>query len=320
MKKNWLRMGLLSALGVWAMTGCGDTIAEEGESDSNGNEASDDDSEGDTDTDTDTDSETEEEPDSEDAFGCAITGGGTQSGYYTFDLDLCDDNYKVQTNPWGGAVQTITAGGNDVFRVDSMEEPAGGEAWDIAAFPSVYRGTAQGGNPSEDSGMPIAVSDIETIPTGFATNSSSIEFGGNVTFDVYFTEAETYSRGAPDVYLMVWFDANALNPINTEGEGWSCRGDPPTYIDSCSGAGSVQIDDKTFYRFFGSNGHAPVISYAPETRFDAWEFDLNDFIQDAAAEGYLTDSMYLQSIQAGFELVTGGEGITVEGFYTRINE
>ena len=318
MKRNWLRIGLLSALGAWAMTGCGDTIAEEAESDNSGNGASDNSSDGNTDLGT--DSNTEKEADGEDDFGCAITGGGTKSGYFTFKLALCGDSYNVQTNPWGGAVQTITAGGNDVFRVDSMQELSGKEAWDVAAFPSVYRGTAQGGNPTENSGMPIAVGDINTIPTGLATNSSSIRFGGNTTFDVYFTNNQTYTRGAPDVFLMVWFAANTFNPINGDDEGWDCWRDPPTYIDSCSDAGSVQIGDKTFYRFYGSNGHSPVISYVPESELDTWEFDLADFIRDAVSEGYLTDSMYLQSIQAGFELATGGEGLAIKGFYTRINE
>ena len=137
-------------------------------------------------------------------------------------------------------------------------------------------------------------------------------------YDVYFTNDEEYTSGGPDVYLMVWFHANGLNPINGPGEGWSCASDAPTYVESCSAAGSVNVDGSTFHRFIGPNGPATVISYVPETRMDEWEFDLKDFIDDAVDQGVVSEAMYLQSIQAGFELVSGGSGLTVHGFYADV--
>lgn len=252
-------------------------------------------------------------------FDQTIEGGGTQSGFFTFELTVDGKNYNVQTNPWGGADQTITAGGDAIFRVDSMQEPGGGNPWDIAAFPSVYIGAAHGGaNPTTGSGLPIAVGSIQSVQTGLATNAKSIAYTGNTTYDVYFTNAEQYTAGGPDVYLMVWFHANGLNPINSPGEGWDCRSTPPTYVDSCTGAGSVDIGGKTFHRFVGPNGPATVISYVVEDTMESWEFDLKDFIDDAVAEGVLTEAMYLQSVQAGFELVTGGAGLTVKSFYANV--
>ena len=79
-------------------------------------------------------------------------------------------------------------------------------------------------------------------------------YQGNATYDVYFTNSESYAGGPPDTYLMVWFDAKGLNPINSEGEGWSCGGVPPTYIQACTGAGETTIAGKKFHRFFGING------------------------------------------------------------------
>lgn len=255
-------------------------------------------------------------------FGLEIEGGSTEEGFALIDLTIEGDAYKVTTNPWGGAEQTIAAGDGVVFTVVSMEAPAGGEAWDVAAFPSVFRGASYGGDRTDDSGMPIQISAIEAVETGMSTNASAITYNGNTTYDVYFTNDEDYNvdgEGPPDVYLMVWFDANAINPINSEGEGWSCASDPPTYIEACTGAGSVEIDGKTFHRFIGPNGNSTVISYAPEERFDEWEFDLNDFITDAVAEGVLTESMYLQSVQGGFELIEGGAGLTIYDYYVHVN-
>jgi len=251
-------------------------------------------------------------------FDQTIEGGGTSDGYETFNLTIDGDNYNVQTNPWGGADQTITAGGDFVFRVDSFQEPAGGNPWDVAAFPSVYLGKAQGGGSTPDSGMPIQASAITGVATGLSTNSTSIEFTGNTTYDVYFTDAESYTSGGPDVYLMVWFDSHGLNPINGDDEQWNCRSTAPTYIDSCSDAGSIGIGGLTFHRFVGSNGAADVISYVPETPMDEWEFDLRHFIDDAVQQGVVQTTQYLQSIQAGFEIVSGGVGLTVDGFYADV--
>jgi len=258
----------------------------------------------------------------EGGFGRGITGGDTRSGFAMIDLSIGGDQYLVTTNPWGGATQTITAGGDVVFTVDSMEAPAGGNAWDVAAYPSVFRGASYGGQRTQDSGMPIQVSAIESVRTGMKTNATAITYKGNTTYDVYFTNDEDYNvggSGPPDVYLMVWFHSNAINPINSEGEGWSCAGQPPTHIEACTGGGSVTIGGKTFYRFIGPNGEAEVISYAPASNFNEWEFDLNDFISDAVAQGVLTNGMYLQSVQGGFELIEGGAGLTIYDYYVDVN-
>jgi hypothetical protein len=246
--------------------------------------------------------------------GQAIAGGGTVSGFNTLTLNIGSDEYKVQTNPWGGAEQTITAGDDSVFRIDSITHPAGAEDWEVASFPSVYRGMPYGGDGTAESGMPIAISDINNVSVGLAINALETGYQGNATFDVYFTNGESYTGGPPDVYLMVWFDAKGLNPINSPGEGWTCAGDPPTFIEACSAAGDATIEGKKFYRFVGPNGAAQVITYVPETRMNAWEFDLNGFIQDAVGAGVLNSNMYLQGVQGGFELADAGAGLTIQEF------
>lgn len=255
-------------------------------------------------------------------FGREVLGGQTRDGYSTDPLQIGGEQYMVTTNPWGGATQVITSGNGAIFTVDSMVAPEGGNAWDVASFPSVFRGTSYSGDRTMESGMPIQISNIDSVRTGMKTNATSITYKGNTTYDVYFTNAEDYNvggNGPPDVYLMVWFHSNAINPINTEGEGWTCASQPPTHIDSCTGAGSLQIDGKTFHRFVGPNGESTVISYAPDQNFNVWEFELNDFIEDAVTQGVLSESMYLQSVQGGFELIEGGSGLTIEDYYVNVN-
>lgn len=255
-------------------------------------------------------------------FGQEVVGGQTRDGFSTITITVGGDQYMVNTNPWGGAEQVITAGGEAIFTVDSMIAPEGGNAWDVASFPSVFRGASYSGDRTAESGMPIAVSEIESVRTGMKTNATAVPYTGNTTYDVYFTNSPDYNiegSGPPDVYLMVWFHSEGINPINGDGEGWSCAADAPTHIDSCTGAGSVEIDGKTFHRFIGPNGESSVISYAPEVNFEQWEFDLNDFIDDAVTQGVLTEAMYLQSVQGGFELIDGGAGLSVQDYYVSVN-
>lgn len=269
------------------------------------------------DTDTDTDpTDTGAPPAS--GFGREIVGSGTADGFSTIPLSIGGEEYKVLTNPWGGATQTITAGDGAVFRVDSITHPAGGNDWDVASFPSVFKGMSYSGESTADSGLPLEIADITHVYTGLQNNALAATYQGNATYDVYFTNSENYSGGPPDTYLMVWFDAKGLNPINSAGEGWTCGGVPPTYIQACSAAGETVVAGKKFYRFFGLNGNSTVISYAPETRMEVWEFDLAAFIQDSVEGGALSSDMYLQSVQAGFELADAGAGLTIEDFYIDI--
>lgn len=247
----------------------------------------------------------------------SFEGGGEESGYHVFELTRDGESYNVQTNPWGGGNQIIRAGDGNAFEVVQMIAPDGGNDWDVAAYPSVYKGTDQGGFSTQNSGMPIAISDITSVRTGLSTNTRSITFQGNTTYDVYFTHSAEFSGGPPDNFLMVWFDAEGFNPINSD-EGYNCSSQAPSFVAACSDEDRIQIQGKVFYRFFGSNGHADVVSYVPTQAMDSWEFDLKYFIDDSVARGYLEPDMYLVSIQAGFEMAEGGAGLEVKDFYADV--
>ncbi|MCH2110738.1 MAG: hypothetical protein MK135_15555 [Polyangiaceae bacterium] len=252
-------------------------------------------------------------------FGQEIQGGSTASGFEIIDLTIGDDKYLVQANPWrSGTSQTLSVGQGKVFSIDSLSTSAP-DPYQVMTFPSVYKGVAQGRQRSEGSNLPKAISELTTIPTGMKTNTSAINFGGNATYDVYFTYDENYSGGgSPDIYLMVWFSSNAMNPLISGGD-YSCSGQPPTHLDACTDQGSLTVGGKTFHRFYGATGSSPVISYVAETPMDEWEFDLKNFIDDATANNYVDSSMYLQSVQGGFEVISGGVGLTMEDFYVTIN-
>ena len=47
--------------------------------------------------------------------------------------------------------------------------------------------------------------------------------------------------------------------------------------------------------------------------------NLKDFINDAVSRGYLESSWYLHDIEAGFEICSGGEGLTVNSFSVSVS-
>lgn len=253
--------------------------------------------------------------------GLQIEGEGTADGTDYLSVAIAGKQYFVQANAWGGATQEITAGSGAVFHVDSFENAPGAEAWDVGAYPSVLLGSRyQGYGATKNSGMPIAVNKITSIPTGLSTNRMALpNVVANTAYDVWFTDGEVYSTENPDlaVLLMVWFGSHNVNPITDAG--YSCGGDAPTYTTACPTHGTFEYKGVTFHRFVGSHADGSIVmSYLAESPMDQWAFDLADIIADATEQEVISPEMYLQNIQAGFEIIENGAGLSIDCFYADV--
>jgi hypothetical protein len=49
-------------------------------------------------------------------------------------------------------------------------------------------------------------------------------------------------------------------------------------------------------------------------------FDLKDFINDAVSRGYLKPDCYLDSMEAGFEIIQDGQGLTTRSFSASVTK
>jgi hypothetical protein len=255
-----------------------------------------------------------------DAFGQEFTGAdGVYDSFRVRPRTIGGRQYFVQTNPWrDGTAQAIRLDHNWLFLIESLSNGTALQPWDVITFPSIFAGTDHAGNFTEGSGMPIAYNQITSVATGFSTNADQVAFEGNATYDTYWTASPTYSGGAPDTYLMVWLWGSGLNPITDTG--YNCWDQTPTFIGSCTNLGTVVIAGHNFYRFYGSNHEGrPVVSYVIENRVAALQFDLMTFAQDAVTQGLMDASYHLQSVQAGFEVISGGVPLGVNGFYVHVN-
>ena len=268
--------------------------------------------------------------------GSSDTGGGTggntnnSSGtsdvtvnncqkFYDKAVTIDNTGYRVKTNAWAASdnEQCLDIGGSTVFTVTKQTAYSSSS---VKTYPAVYRGYNYG-SESAGHGMPRQVSGINSILTGFHTNSSSISGQFNSTYDVYFSNSANGVTGAPNTYLMVWLDHQGkFNPISNSYS--SCGGNTSSIsgIDSCTSFKNVVIEGAgTFDVFVGSNGGAAVISFLRTVTTDNLDFDLMNFVNFSVGNSLLSNSSYLYSIQAGFEIMNGGQGLQAQKFYADVN-
>jgi hypothetical protein len=256
------------------------------------------------------------------------SGGELLSGSISGALDRVKvlgtngESYVVQNNAWGSnssdGSQVIQYTGNS-FQIMRQAAPPNGDQ--VTSFPSVFIGSNgfRGSNGSLttalDDGLPIRVSDIQSVQTRLRHNGGNGDY--NVTYDVWFAANPPQGEydTAQSAFLMVWL----YKPGNRTAIG--CNGNSP----------NVTVDGRTWRLCVGNRsegsdgngGNAPVISYLHEgAAIPDYAFDLNVFIRDAITRsqaGQLNGAnfnanLFLTDVFGGFEIWSGGQGLRVDEF------
>lgn len=240
------------------------------------------------------------------------------------------EKYIIQNNNWGNeAGELVLEYTNNSFMV-VQGSGNGGNA--PASFPSIFIGangfTEQGAfSTTGTDNLPIQIGNITSIPTTFRWSGSTSEF--NATYDVWFASqdpnGQRYNDGL-NGFLMVWLK----RPGGKYPIGWN--GGSPTA--TAQGLGGKNWDIFVGPRNEGGaspdggegelvpQANAPVVSYLVQGGdTNALTFDLKDFIDDAVNRGYLSGSLYLTDVFAGFEIWSGGAGgnLAVDEFTCKVN-
>jgi hypothetical protein len=228
--------------------------------------------------------------------------------------------YYTMTNWWSVFKgQTVTIDGLSMKVGNAGGAAAAAGSGNPTGFPSIFIGTYQG-HATVGSNLPKKVTDIQSVPTLFSTNASSLDTSNmNATYDVWFTAngtalgSKSSSPGAGGAYLMVWL----YKPSNRQPRGGLAAATgatanfPATTVGGVPGTWDVWVDSKT---------DPPCISYVASTPIDSLSYDLNNFIQDSISNNYgITASMYLSIVFAGFEIWSGGDGVTAKQFCAAVN-
>ncbi|MDF3072205.1 MAG: glycoside hydrolase, partial [Polyangiaceae bacterium] len=229
----------------------------------------------------------------------AATLSGTQ------DAQSAGNAYRAQANFWnpvnGTFNMSLLPGAG--FKLDSQSCKT--TTASPCSFPSIYVGVDGSGDRSTGS-LPKLTSSITSIPTcmGWSSGGTPKTDEYNVSFDVWFNSNAQATEA--EEFLMIWYR------------------DPPSFQPAgmFPVANGVVVGGQTWTLWHGPNhqGRKTTSFVAPNGIADgmAYQFDLMDFINEAAERNYITKSKNLIAVMGGLEVWGGGQGASITGFKTEI--
>jgi hypothetical protein len=224
----------------------------------------------------------------------------------------------VQNNGWGSQLQANSqqiSYTNNSFTIS--RPPAGATTNEPLTFPSIYIGasgfvdgaSAIGTRPFDN--LPIQIAQIQSIPTTFAHNANNVD--ANATYDVWFAAQPPTAQydTATGAFLMVWtYTPQGRTPIGNPVGNATIEGQTWEIWSGLRGAGAAAT---------GADANAPVISYVKlGAPIPSYSFDLNAFIDEAVQNGRMNGNLFLTDVFAGFEIWSGGQGLSVTNFEVEV--
>jgi hypothetical protein len=241
-----------------------------------------------------------------------LGGGGTTFGDFQRASVLGSDGnkYVIQNNNFGnpsGSDQTISVVGNS-FTVTSSTASSSSTTTP-ASFPSVYigaNGDIEGGTfaTTATDHLPMQITSIGRVLTSFAWSGGTGGKDFNAAYDVWFASAKptpgSYSE-AVSGFLMIWlYQPPSRTPIGNQQRIATVAGHNWNVWAGTRGTDTIGTD--------GPN--RPVVSYvATDSPLASLSFDLNRFIEDAAASGLISPAWYLTDVFGGFQIWTGSDAV-----------
>ena len=233
-----------------------------------------------------------------------VTGQGTITDNKggTAHVTCNGQDYLIQSNQWGSnAGQTLTYGLGTKFKVTVQNGSGVGAP---ASFPSIFIGS-NANHTTTGNGLPKQVSSLGTVQTAWTWASNGATGSYNATYDVWFSASAAGDPAGTTIpsaaYLMVWLD----KPTDNQPNG--------------SSTASAIIGGKNWNLWVGTSNGKPCYSYVAQTNLNSLSFDLNLFIKDAVARGYIQNTWGLTNVFAGFEIWNGGVGLETTDFAVTVN-
>jgi hypothetical protein len=167
-----------------------------------------------------------------------------------------------------------------------------------ASYASIFRGN-HWGTATSNSGMPKQVSSIWRVYTSWSFDTVT-SGAWDCVYDVWFHKSGNYAAGSPNgAELMIWL--NKLGTIQPAG----------------SKIANVSLAGATWDVWYTTMSWK-YIAYVRTSSTTSACFDLNAFIKDSVSRGYISDSWWLISVEAGFELWQDGTGLESTSFSVKV--
>jgi hypothetical protein len=211
-------------------------------------------------------------------------------------INVLGGEYRINSNVWGSTPgeQCIEASSNSTyFSVTHSTHNSSG----VAAYPFIFKG-CHWGNCTQDSGMPLKVSEIASAPFGWSIDTNSAGGTWNAAYESWFSTTGGTAPNAAE--LMIWINyAGGAGPAGSK-------------------VATVTIGGADWDVYFADWSHTAgwyYIAYKITSPATSVNLDLKDFIDDSVSRGFIDTDWYLDNMEAGFEIWRDGEGLTSNSFY-----
>jgi hypothetical protein len=210
-------------------------------------------------------------------------------------IDVMGGEYRITNNVWRGISSQCLSIDPDSTYFSVIRDTHDSNV--VVAYPSIIRGQHFGGYNTKNSGMPIKITDITAAPVAWSADVNHAKGVWNTAFEAWFS---TKGGTVPDeAELMVWLNKKGSiimpaggakkDTITVAGTQWN------VYYDS----------EQRNWKYIAYERAKPSVVV---------DFDLKDIIKDAVSRGYLKPDCYLDSMEAGFEIIQDGQGLTTRSF------
>ena len=219
---------------------------------------------------------------------------GSYNDTNTTIIDVMGGEYRITNNVWRGtSTQCLSIDPNSTF-FSVIRSTHDSNV--VVAYPSIVRGQHFGGENTKNSAMPIKITDIATAPVAWSADVNHAKGVWNTAFEAWFS---TKSGTVPDeAELMVWLNKKGSIIMPAGGEKKA----------------TVNIAGTDWNVYYDLTRDWKYIAYERSKPSVTTTFDLKDFINDAVSRGYLKPDCFLDSMEAGFEIVQDGKGLTNRSF------
>lgn len=228
---------------------------------------------------------------------------GTHEGALPVAAVMCTE-YMVQPNVWGTAgsqnLCTSVTGTTPTFNITTSTLNQGGSA--PAGYPSIFKGCHYGRCTNmKTSNLPMLVSSIGSAISSWSVTTASGTY--NVAYDLWILPGSdpSFADTNGGTELMIW--------INHQGSIQPFGGQ----------TGTVTLDGTSWAVWTGSIGWNYIAYVRQSPTNSVTNLNLKAFIDDAATRGSVNRGHYLKTIEAGFEIWSGGQGMATTGFSATVN-
>jgi len=198
------------------------------------------------------------------------------------------ENFFMMSNVWGSGAGTQSVWYNRVNSWGCNAKHTSGT--NIKAYPALVLGchwNACGTN----TGLPKRLNEISTLKSSWTQSPSGSAW--DAAYDVWFHPTSNPGNAPAQYELMIWLNwTDGFNPI---AESYNANGAIPY-------ASNVSVGGKTFnvYR------RGDVFTFRLTTRSNSISVDILDMANYCVARGWMSNSVYCTSVQAGWEIIQGG--------------